>query len=213
MDFGALIKHPMMWEAMDLRKNWVFIYWLVLLALSISTFIVDYPSNFRYFTLLSNLGVLLWLVCAVFCYKRQNIGWKFKGLFRGAVTLYITVTFLVFSTLLSSGTLTYDSLMFHYIIPIAFIFEWTFSESSKQYQWRYLGVWIIFPLIYLAYAVINGQLTGFYPYFFLDLPTLGIGIFVAWVAFMVALFIGLGIVYIAINRQFYKRRVNGGNSN
>ncbi len=138
---------------MNLRKDWVFSFRIVLVGLSLSAFISQFLMGWldlRYFTDQSNLGVLVWLLCAIFCHKNVNLSQKLKGVFRGAVTLYLTFTFLIFSTLLYDGTMTYSSLIFHYLLPIVFLFEWVLTESEKQYQWRYVGAWIIYPLVYLV---------------------------------------------------------------
>src|SRR5271157_3295470 len=201
---------------MDIRKDWDLIYRVVLVGLSISAFIYDFftygAPDFRYFTDESNLGVLIWLILAILCRNNANLTQKLKGFFRGAVTLYITVTFLIYSTLLAAGPQEYSSLIFHYILPIAFIFEWVLTEFDKKYRWQYMGPWLIYPLIYLGGVVINGNLTGFYPYFFLDLSYLGVGSFIINVLLLVVLFAGLGLVYIGVNRAILKHQAKTGKS-
>ena len=53
----------------------------------------------------------------------------------------------------------------HYLIPLMFLLDWVLTETGGIYLWKFLGYWIIYPLIYLAQVIIIGTLTGFYPYF------------------------------------------------
>jgi hypothetical protein len=63
--------------------------------------------------------------------------------------------------------------MFHTIIPIAVTVWWLAFSGSSSIGWKSLPVVMIWPVAYTVFALINGALTGFYAYFFLDLPPLG----------------------------------------
>jgi hypothetical protein len=154
------------------------------------------------FTIQSNTAVFLWLLLSLILNKNPEQLNRIKGCFRGAVTLYITVTFLVFAILLQgAGYFSYESLVLHYIVPIGFILDWFLTEWENKYEWKYLLVWILYPIIYLVYTMIAGAQSGFYPYFFLDVVKLGWSVFLMWVALLVAIFVLLGMIYIKINHK------------
>ena len=161
----------------------------------------------RYFTSQSNILVMVWCLMAIIFEKNLQIKQKLGGRLRGAVTLYITVTFLVYGIFLSSsGAEWITSIILHYIVPIGFIIDWFLTETpTVEYQWRFLWMWIIYPFIYLGYVLINGFYTGFYPYFFLDLSQLGIFSFLIWVSALIAVFLVVGSLLIGINRFLYQR--------
>ena len=56
--------------------------------------------------------------------------------------------------------------------------------------WRSWVV-VLVPLVYGGFALLNGAVTGFYPYFFLDLPSLG------W-PMLLANMVGLAILFMAV---------------
>lgn len=40
-------------------------------------------------------------------------------------------------------------------------------------RFRHIGAWVIYPLVYFAYALLRGDLLGQYQYPFIDVSTLG----------------------------------------
>lgn len=182
------------------QKFWVR---LILLILIISAIRISWISPM--FTIQSNTGVFIWLLLSLIFDKKSDILNKIRGVFRGAVTLYITVTFLVFAILLqSSGYFSYESLILHYIVPIVFIIDWILTERDVNYRWSFLLIWIIYPIIYLILTMVEGAKSGYYPYFFLDIEVLGLGMFIMWVTILVAVFVILGIILIIINHRLYQ---------
>lgn len=176
---------------------------LILLILIISGIQTKWISPM--FTIQSNIGVFIWLCFAVLFDNKPDLLNKIRGVFRGAVTLYITVTFLVFAILLQgSGYFSYESLILHYIVPIGFIIDWILTERDVNYRWSFLLIWIIYPIVYLVLTMIEGAKSGFYPYFFLDIGVLGLGMFIMWVLILVAVFVILGMIFIIINHRLYQ---------
>ena len=162
-------------------------------------------STFRYFTVQSNLFVLIWLLVAVLYWDRAREHPILRPLVKGAFTVYITVTFVIFATLLQSlvdpqGIDFYVNAITHFVTPIAFIVDWILYERKRAYQWRYALVWLVYPLAYLIFAQSYGSLTGDYLYPFLNLPELGINGLATWVAVLFMVFLVLGVLYIGVNR-------------
>lgn len=136
------------------------------------------PENFfSYFTIESNIfAAIILLVGAGFLLsKKLTPGW-FEFL-RGAAALYMITTGAVFSVLLANldpsalTALPWDNTVLHYIIPIAMALDWFFDPPRKRIAFKRAMIWFVYPLAYVAYTMIRGALTGWYPYPFLD-PTI-----------------------------------------
>ena len=103
-------------------------------------------------------------------------GWTGRGLdfFRGAVTLFMTTTILIFIVLLSgypASELTavpWDNTVLHYIMPLAIIIDWLAVNRRTAIELRRALLWLTFPLLYLVYSLIRGPIVTWYPYPFLD---------------------------------------------
>jgi len=162
-------------------------------------------QTFRYFTVQSNVLVLIWLLAAVLYWDRAREHPILRPVVKGAFTVYISVTIVVFVTLLRSlvdpqGIDFYINAITHYVTPIAFIVDWILFEKVRTYQWRYALVWLVYPLVYLIFAQLYGSVTGDYLYPFLNLPELGINGLASWVAVLTVVFLVLGVLYIGLNQ-------------
>ncbi len=170
-----------------------------------SPVLVAVGATFRYFTVQSNVMVLVWLLVAIIYGWQGHPNWLLRPVFKGAFTVYISVTFLVFMVLLAplvdpQGIYRYTNAIVHYITPLAFILDGLLFSSKRAYKWRFAVYWLAYPIAYLIFAQLYGSLTGDYLYPFLDLPQLGLSGLATWVAILLVLFILLGVIYIGINR-------------
>ena len=62
-------------------------------------------------------------------------------------------------------------------------------------------VWLGYPLVYAAYSLIHGAVTGFYPYPFINVSNLGYDKVLINMAVLVLVFLGLGLALIGIDRR------------
>lgn len=81
--------------------------------------------------------------------------------------------------------------MFHSLIPAATIGWWLAFSRPSAMGWRSLPWVMVVPVIYTVFAQVVGATSGFYPYFFLDLPALG------W-PMLLANLVGLSLFFMAI---------------
>ena len=176
-----------------------------------ATFIRALINYFSYFTIQSNWLVALWWVFAIFALKNAAQRWFLNPKVKGALTVYITVTFGVYAVLLSSlyQPSGFDWLIVtitHYVTPLAFILDWILFEQRGVYQWGFLRAWILYPVAYFAYALIYGAIIhkALYPFF--NYTVLGWGGMILQVAVLLVFFIGLGSLYIGVNRRLGKSR-------
>lgn len=132
---------------------------------------------FSFFTIESNiLAVVLLLLLAA---KKQG---SRMATFRGAVTLYMTMTGVIYALLLSGNevalqtTIPWVNTVLHYALPVALLIDWLAFPPPRGVNPRRVLGWLAFPLAYVIYSLVRGGLTGWYPYPFLnvaerDLPT------------------------------------------
>lgn len=166
----------------------------------------EWFNSFRAFTIQSNFLVMIWYTLAIVWYNKPESLERITGLLKGAFTVYISITFIFFAILLApfyhpTGWAAFSNLVFHYIAPIAFIVDWVLTENKSRYKWKYLLYWVgIYPICYLAFVFIYGSFTSDYIYYFFDVNALGIFGVTIFVSIIITTGIGLGCVYIAINR-------------
>ncbi|MFX1391541.1 MAG: Pr6Pr family membrane protein [Promethearchaeota archaeon] len=161
--------------------------------------------SFRYYTMQTNIMVTIWFTLAIIWYNKPETLKKIIGPLKGAFTLYITTTFIFFAILLQmfyhpTGWAAFSNLVLHYITPVAFIVDWVLTETKIRYEWKYLPYWIIYPVCYLLFSLINGSLTGDYLYPFLDISRVGIQGYLISLSFLIGVGIGLACIYILVNR-------------
>ncbi len=122
--------------------------WFTLIA-SASIYAFTYGSvlpwfnSFKAFTMQTNLIVTIWLTLAIIWHNKPESLDKIMGPLKGAFTMYITITFVVFAILLSpfyqpTGFAAFSNFILHYVTPIAFIVDWVLTENKVRYKWNYL---------------------------------------------------------------------------
>jgi len=197
----------------------ILIYRLIILALTLFTIIAGWSisaiesglpfiwlNGFKYYTMQTNLMVSVWLILAIVWHNKPESLKKITGPLKGAITLFITTTFIFFAILLApfyrpTGFAAFTNIVLHYLTPIAFIVDWILTETKTKYKWNYLPYWTIYPLCYLLFSFIHGSFTGDYIYPFLNFNQLGIPGVAIFVSIIFATGIVLGSLYIAINRK------------
>jgi hypothetical protein len=81
-------------------------------------------------------------------------------------------------------------------MPIVVVVDWLYQPAKSTLRFQQLGYWLIYPLVYLVYALIRGAIVGFYPYPFLD-PRAGLhtaGSYGAVALYCVAIFVAFLVV-------------------
>ena len=139
---------------------------------------VSVITYLSFFTIQSNLiaaAVLLW-----------NGLWPARGeptlardLVRGAAVLYLAITGVVYALLLSAyndqveGALLWINLLHHYLAPVAVFIDWLIDPPGPALTFRRALIWLVYPLLYLAYSLLRGAWIDWYPYPFLDPGAVG----------------------------------------
>lgn len=128
---------------------------------------------FSFFTVESNILAAVMLL-AIGTYELLGKTGKQIALFRGAVTLYMTITGIIYVLLLSGNevalqtTVPWINFVLHYLMPVVILADWLILAPKIRLSVRQIPLWLIFPIAYLIYSLIRGAIVGWYPYPFLD---------------------------------------------
>jgi hypothetical protein len=91
--------------------------------------------------------------------------------------------------------------LLHDISPIVFAVFWLLRPHGGL-NWRDAALCMIWPVIYLAYALARGSIDGWYAYWFLDPSSLAPIQLLQYVAILIAGFAAVGLVLITVDRLF-----------
>jgi len=190
------------------KSRLVAAYRLIFAGILVVTIIAQYmqamhadafrPINFfSFFTIESNILAAVVLLIGGLC-SLQGKGPAWLPMLRGAVTLYMTTTGLVYVTLLAhlEVSLPWANFVLHYVAPLVIFIDWLLDRPLVRISSRQALVWLVFPVLYLAYSLLRGPHAEWYPYPFLEptnqgylrvfLMCVGIGAFIYILAVLLA---------------------------
>lgn len=167
---------------------------------------------FSYFTILTNLLVA---VCLSFIIvKPGTVPGRFfsKPSTLSAITLYIFIVGLVYNTILRyiwepTGLQKWVDEALHVAVPLLFVIYWLLFVPKGSLKWIYSLHWLIYPFIYLLYALSIGAFSGFYTYPFINVTALGYSKVLLNAAVLMIVFIAAGLLIIRIDKKM-KSRIN-----
>lgn len=170
---------------------------------SIASSIIKY---FSYFTILTNILVALSLtVCLVI--PSSTAGKFFKsGSAKAAIGVYIIIVGIVYNLLLRQlwdpkGLQLIADILLHQLIPIAYTIYWVVFVPKSNLEWKQPFIWLIYPLLYLLYAIIRGAVTGHYSYPFIDVSQIGFSKMLLNTTIMMIAFISIGLLIVGIDKR------------
>jgi hypothetical protein len=177
-------------------------------VVSVAETIVRY---FSFFTILTNLIVA---VCVTFLLLKPNSkwgSWFLKSTTLTAITVYITIVGVVYNVILRflwqpKGLQYITDELLHTIIPLLFILCWFLFVPKKGLHYKQFLPWLIYPLLYVIYTAVHGAITGFYPYPFINVITLGYGKVAVNSGSLLLAFSGLSLFLIAIARYISREK-------
>ncbi len=127
---------------------------------------------FSYFTNLSNLFAVMVLLLSVFSRCSSSL-----DMARYASTVNMTIVGLVFAALLRNvdlgALLPWVNFVLHYVMPVAVVLDWLVAPPASKLNRQHVFLAILLPAVYLAYVLVRGASTGWYPYPFLNPGNVG----------------------------------------
>jgi len=153
---------------------------------------------FSYFTILTNI-----LVAAYLTMQHD------KSRTAAAVLLYIVIVGLVYNIILRplwnpQGLQKWVDESLHTFIPLLFLWYWFLFAPKQNLQWKNVGGWLLFPLIYLIVVMIRGSFSHFYPYPFLNADEHGYTRVLLNCIILLIPFLLIGLAIVAIAKRMSK---------
>jgi hypothetical protein len=126
---------------------------------------------FSFFTIQSNIiGVIAVTTAALAPTAARESVWLSQ--LRGAATLYMAITGMIFSLLLSGADvqtpIPWVNSVLHYVFPLFIVVDWLVDRSVRPLSFRQGLIFLAYPIAYGAFALIRGPIVDWYPYPFLD---------------------------------------------
>jgi hypothetical protein len=158
---------------------------------------------FSFFTIQSNLFVLGTSIALFLNIRRDGRVWR---VLRMDALLGIIITGLVYETILAplvhlEGWALVATIGFHYISPWATLIGWLVFGPRPRIGWGVMAAAFIWPLLWLVYTFVHGAVTGWYPYPFLDVNTIGFAASVRNSAVVLAIGIVIAAVLTLLDRR------------
>lgn len=175
-----------------------------------------------YYTILSNMLCFVYFAVLLIAQRKKE-----NALIKGAVTMCITVTGLVYHFLLNGlmGTtagapltaLSVSNILVHYVVPCMVVLDYFLFMPKGQYKSLYPLAWLVLPYAYFAFAMVRAEVssstfTGFggtvsrYPYPFLDVDLYGWDKVLLIVFAITVAFIALGYLAFVVDWLLGKKR-------
>ena len=166
---------------------------------------------FAYYTILTNIVVAI-VVTAMALNVRS---WVTGPQARFAVAVSIIMVGIVYSVALrhlnpTEGWGRAADQIVHDIVPIGFALIWLLKRDGGS-AWADLKWAIAGPTLYTVYVLLRGALSGWYPYWFLDVGQSGIVSVGINILVLVAVFAGCGALLIWLDKHL-AQRLAGANS-
>ncbi len=155
------------------------------LAVSLATQITDQIRNdaffpeeyFSYFTIQTSIANMIALGTAGLVNITTAMDSTRLLLVRHWLMAYAVVTGSVYNLLLRDlpaepgafvSDIAFPNEVLHVIIPLYLVADWLFGPHTARLPWSGLGLGLIYPVAWLAVTLMRGDITGWYPYDFLD---------------------------------------------
>ncbi|NSL90067.1 Pr6Pr family membrane protein [Chitinophaga sp. Mgbs1] len=168
---------------------------------------------FSYFTITTNLLVA---ICSTVLFLAPETQWgRFfsKPATLTAITVYITIVGLIYNIILRSlwspqGLQYIVDELLHTVIPAMFILYWGLTAAKTPLPWNSCWPWLIYPLAYIVWVLIRGAFSGFYPYPFIHVGTLGMQQTLINAVGIGVLFAVVSLAFIGIGRWISGKRLS-----
>jgi hypothetical protein len=127
---------------------------------------------FSFFTIQSNVLAAVTLIGVEF--SAATAPGAFARWARGGVTLFMTMTGLIYAVLLApvaadvSTQLDWVNAVLHVIAPLVLVADWVVEPDRPGPDPVRALWWLVFPVAWLTYTFVRGAFVDWYPYPFMD---------------------------------------------
>ena len=132
-----------------------------------------------FFTILTNLLVAVMLTLSLLAPSTRAGRFFARAETITGITANIILVALVYNALLlhlntQQGWRFVTDLLLHFIVPILTVVYWWAAVRTAPIRWTGAIAWAGYLIAYFFYAVARGFFTGFYPYYFINVPQQGL---------------------------------------
>lgn len=212
------------------NRNVQLIYRTIFLTISVFGIIESFglfagqtPSLecFLYYTSLSNF-LAFGVMAIVWWHNYQQVkNGKTKGNNKVLIglkfytTIIILVTFIVYNFILvdnmfATGWNNLGNLTKHIVCPLMVVVDFIIFDKHHSLKWYDPLLSTVLPLVYVAFILIRGSILPadfkgtIYPYFFLDVSSIGLGGVFRWVAILLVAFIFIGYLFYLWDKVYFE---------
>ncbi len=162
---------------------------------------------FSYFTVQSN--VLVGIAAATLVIRPDRDGAFWRVLRIGSM-FGITVTLAIYHVILAplaafTGVAALSNIGLHYVAPILAILGWLLFGPRPRVTWQALLLAALWPAAYIVLTVVQGAVTGFYPYPFVNISKLGFATVAVNGAGIVFLLLAVGSLYLFLDKVLARK--------
>ncbi|WP_338584942.1 Pr6Pr family membrane protein [Pseudomonas sp. MAG733B] len=162
-------------------------------------------SYFSYFTVLTNMLVAVVLTCAATRRESAARRWFLQPWVSSGVAVSIVLVSVAYNLLLRhlfrpEGLQFVADELLHDVMPLLFLGYWWFCVPKGTLRLKHVPLWLIYPCVYFAYAMLRGHLLSAYPYWFLSVNMWGYAqVFINAAGVLVG-FVVIGLLMIGLDR-------------
>lgn len=166
-----------------------------------------------YFTILSNITVTVVTLMLLFkpelFTRTDKVGNRWRAL-RLDSLLMISITGIVYNVLLKGGEkvgwdLLSDTLQ-HALNPIVTVVVFLLVGPRGLIDLKTIARAMVVPILWAVFALMRGQVIGAYPYFFLDVATVGWMSVITFILAIMVFAIVIALVFLAYDKLVTKRQ-------
>lgn len=183
------------------------------------TFYVFYTNQSNYICFIAMVVGLVLSINALVHKQKEGTDKRFTQ-FEFLAAVWILITCLVYNFLLVPTTPNIDYFgsfnnpLLHLFGPLLFLSDY-FLFGERKCLHLYSPVYILtYPYLYIAFVLIRGAILThigahtdvFYPYFFLDVNSIGYGMVFVWIILLSILFVGLGYFFWYLNNRPFQKK-------
>jgi hypothetical protein len=161
---------------------------------------------FSFFTILTNILTASVFTAVAFQPKEGWGKWLCRPSVQAATAVYIAIVGMVYQLLLRQlwnpqGAQWVADVLLHSIVPVGYVVYWLLFAPRAGLGWKDSATWLIYPGVYLVYILARGAVSGLYPYPFVDVNVLGYGGVLARAGLLLLVFLGMGLLVVAVGRR------------
>lgn len=162
---------------------------------------------FSFMTILTNTLVAITYIIPVIVPSKKAGRFFANSNTQSAVLVYILIVCIGYHFLLANiwnpqGLQKVVDISLHYLVPLIYLAFWLKFVKKTAIPYSNIYKWLIYPFLYLIYAISRGLITSDYPYPFLDFSKHPVSRVLTIIVVLMAGYIIIGLLVIFIHKRF-----------